>query len=93
MARLHKNVKGGLAGKFVRGVVGEKTFNQAHFIGSSMEKQYDATKATEAAAKAVANEPAIPLPDEEELARIRRRKGRGGGRAATVLTDDERLGG
>lgn len=35
----------------------------------------------------------IPLADEEELERIRRRKGRGGGRASTVLTDDERLGG
>lgn len=38
-------------------------------------------------------EKVIPLPDEEELERIRRRKGRGGGRASTVLTDDERLGG
>lgn len=36
----------------------------------------------------------IPLPDEEELARVRRRKNRGGGRASTVLTsDDEGLGG
>lgn len=39
------------------------------------------------------DEKVIPLPDEEELERIRRRKGRGGGRASTVLTDDERLGG
>jgi hypothetical protein len=39
-------------------------------------------------------EKAIPLPDEEELARQRRRKSRGGGRASTVLTsDDEGLGG
>ena len=38
-------------------------------------------------------EKVIPLPDEEELERIRRRKGRGGGRASTVLTSDEKLGG
>lgn len=38
-------------------------------------------------------EKVIPLPDEEELARARRRRGRGGGRASTVLTEDERLGG
>jgi hypothetical protein len=37
----------------------------------------------------------IPLPDEEELERARRKRNakRGGGRASTVLTDDERLGG
>ncbi len=40
------------------------------------------------------DEKAIPLPDEEELERIRRRRSRGGGRASTVLTsDDEGLGG
>jgi hypothetical protein len=39
-------------------------------------------------------EKAIPLADEEELERLRRRKSRGGGRASTVLTsDDEGLGG
>jgi hypothetical protein len=35
----------------------------------------------------------IPLPDEEELERVRRRRARGGGRASTVLTSDEGLGG
>lgn len=41
------------------------------------------------------NEPIMPIPDEEELARSRRRKNarRGGGRASTVLTnEDDRLG-
>ena len=93
MGRLHKTVKKGLAGRAIRGIVGEKTFDQAHFLGSSLEKQYDATKAAERQAAAIANEPAIPLPDEEELARQRRRTRRSGGRASTVLTDDERLGG
>jgi len=37
----------------------------------------------------------IPLPDEEELERVRRRKAarRSGGRASTVLSEDNRLGG
>lgn len=40
------------------------------------------------------DETVIPLPDEEELERVRRRKNRGGGRASTVLTsNDEGLGG
>lgn len=37
-------------------------------------------------------EKVIPLPDEEELERQRRRKSRGG-RASTVLTNEEKLGG
>lgn len=93
MAKLHKKAKKGLAGSVVRGIVGDKTFDQAHFLGTSMEKQYDATKAAERQAAEIANAPAIPLPDEEELARVRRRRNRTGGRASTVLTDDERLGG
>lgn len=43
--------------------------------------------------KTAEEEPAIPLADEEELARVRRRQRRSGGRSSTVLTDDERLGG
>lgn len=37
----------------------------------------------------------IPLPDEDELERVRRKRNarRTGGRASTVLTDDDRLGG
>lgn len=39
--------------------------------------------------------PVIPLPDEEELERVRRRRNakRAGGRSSTVLTDETRLGG
>lgn len=37
--------------------------------------------------------PAIPLPDEEEIARIRRRRAtRTGGRASTILSDNETFG-
>ena len=94
MGRLHKTVKKYSPGaRLERAIGGDKAFDQVHFLGTGVEKQYDATKAAERQAAEIANQKAIPLPDEEELARIRRRKGRGGGRASTVLTDDERLGG
>jgi hypothetical protein len=94
MGGIHKKVKKySLSQNLIKGAVGDKTYDQAHFLGTSMEKQYDATKAAERQAAAIANEPAIPLPDEEELARQRRRTRRSGGRASTVLTDDEKLGG
>lgn len=43
----------------------------------------------------VSDEGVIPLPDEDELEKVRRRRAarRGGGRASTVLSDDNRLGG
>lgn len=39
-------------------------------------------------------EPVMPMADEEELARVRRRQNsrRGGGRASTVLTNEDRMG-
>jgi ABC-type branched-subunit amino acid transport system substrate-binding protein len=74
----------------------EKAFDAVHPIGTSMEEQYDATKAAEQAAKDAANQPVIPLPDEEEIRRNRRRSAsaRGGGRASTMLSggDRDRLG-
>jgi len=97
MGSLHKKVKKGLAGSVIRGIVGDKTFDQFHPLGTSMEKQYDATKAAEKAAKDAANQPAIPMPDEEELRRKRRKANaaRSGGRASTILTggDSDQLGG
>lgn len=41
------------------------------------------------------SEGVIPLPDEDELERVRRKRNarRGGGRASTILSDDNRLGG
>lgn len=95
MGSLHKKAKKGLAGSIVRGIVGEKTFDDFHPLGTQYEQQYDATKAAEQAAKDVANQKAIPLADEDALERERRRRnsGRRGGRASTVLTDDDRLGG
>lgn len=46
-------------------------------------------------AAAAGGTPVIPLPDEDEIERVRRRRAarRGGGRASTVLSDDDRMGG
>jgi hypothetical protein len=71
----------------------QDTFDDTHPLGTEVENQYDARKEAEAAATAEANKPVIPLPDEEELARVRRRRSRRGtGRSSTVLTDQERFG-
>jgi hypothetical protein len=78
----------------VRKVVGDKNYDTLSPFGAQMEAQYDATKAAEKAADEEASKPVVPLPDEEELARINRRKNsrRGGGRASTVLSSEDRLG-
>lgn len=97
MARLHKNLKNTLGQKLERKIFGEKTYNKLHPIGTSLEKQYDARKEAENAAKDAANQPVVPLPDEEEIKRQQRRKttSRGGGRASTIMTggDQDTLGG
>jgi hypothetical protein len=42
----------------------------------------------------VSNEPVMPMADEEEIKRSKRRtaSARGGGRASTIFTDNDRLG-
>lgn len=71
-------------------------FDDAHVIGETAEKQYDATKAAEAAAKAQEAEPVMPIADEDALKRSRRRSNqrrRYLGRASTILgSDAETLG-
>lgn len=95
MAKLHQNVKSGLAGKLVRGIVGDKTFDQFHPLGTSAVNARNARKAAESAATAAANEPIMPIADEEALARARKKKLTRGnsGRASTILAQDsETLG-
>lgn len=80
--------------KLKRKLMGDKTYDSLHFLGTAAEQQYDATKAAEKAVKEAENEPVIPLPDEEEIARVnRRRSRRNTGRASTIMTDYEGLGG
>lgn len=95
MAKLHKKAKQGLAGTAVRSVVGDKTFDSAHFLGTSAVDARDARKAAERAATDAENEPVMPLADEESLRRSKKkmlsRKNRG--RASTILANDsETLG-
>jgi hypothetical protein len=99
MGQLMKTLKKTPVGKLDRSLMkrvsgSDKTWDQLHPLEKGVEDQYDARKATEKAAAEVENAPVIPLPDEEELERVNRRRGakRGGGRASTVLTD-EALGG
>lgn len=95
MAKLHSNARKGLAGRALRGIVGDNAFDQAHFLGTAAVNQRDATKAAERAAKAAADEPIMPLADEEELQRAKKKSlaRRNRGRASTILsTDSETLG-
>lgn len=92
-ARLEREINKAVLGK----KKGEQLFDSLHPMGTSAEKQYDATKAAEQAARDAANAPVLPLPDEEQLKRYWRRRNaaRGGGRASTILTggDSDTLGG
>lgn len=95
MGSLHKKLKKYSPGAATeRAVLGDDTFDQLHPLGTQAESAYDASKAAEAAAADAEKQAAIPLPDEEELERQRRRRNsrRGGGRASTVLSDEDRLG-
>lgn len=79
---------------------GDKLFDTMHPLGTQAEAQYDATKAAEKAL-ADAQDPenpankVIPIADEEELAKQRRRAraSRRGSTSSNIYTSDERLGG
>jgi hypothetical protein len=88
-------------GSTTRAILGDKKMDEitetTHPLGVQAETAYDAKRASEKALKDAEEnpEPVVPLPDEEELDRVRRRRNarRSGGRASTVLSDDSRLGG
>lgn len=96
MGKLHSNIKKySLAERAARSVVGEKTYDQLHPLGTSLVKQRNATKAAERAATDAANEPVMPIADDEELQRSKRKalSRRNRGRASTILaSDSETLG-
>jgi hypothetical protein len=98
MGKLHKMVrKYSLGQRAGDAIIGKDNMDSIHVLGSQAEASYDARKASEKALKDAEEnpEPVVPLPDEEELDRVRRRRNarRSGGRASTVLSDDSRLGG
>lgn len=92
MPKIHKKLRKISIG---RHIVGDDAFDKAHFLGTSVTNAYDARKEAEAAVKEEENKPVIPMADEETIARVNRRRNarRGGGRASTVLTDYEGMGG
>ena len=73
----------------------KKSWDQLHPLGTQAETAYDAAEASKKALKEAKDEPVIPMADEDALERERRRRNarRTGGRAATVLSDENRLGG
>lgn len=86
MGKLHKEAK---KLNLSYHVLDKDTFEATHPLGTQAEAAYDAKKASEKALKEAEEAPVIPMPDEEEIARVRRRRSarRGGGRESTVLTD------
>lgn len=96
MGKLHKNVKKySFGSKLTRKVIGDKNYDSAHFLGTSAEAARDARKAAEHAATDAANQPIMPIADEEELERSRKKRlsRRNRGRASTILaSESETLG-
>jgi hypothetical protein len=79
-------------------ILDKDTFDALHPMGTQAEAQYDAQKAAEKQLKEMEANPekdVIPLPDEEDIERLRRRKARRGSstRANTVFSTDEGFGG
>lgn len=96
MGKLHKAVKKySLGSRVAQGIIGKENYESIHPLGEQAEAAYDAKKASEKALADAENEPVQVMPDEEEIARVKRRRSarRGGGRSATVLSDADSLGG
>lgn len=85
MTGIHKTINKALP-KEVRTPADKKIAEENISTHESLDRRMNPQVATE-------DETVIPLADEEELARVRRRQRRSGGRSSTVLTDDEKLGG
>lgn len=96
MGRLHKTIKKhDPSQKLERKILGKKNYDSVHPLGTSAEAAYDATKAAERAATDAANAPVMPIADDEELQRSRKKRlaRRNRGRASTILASDaETLG-
>lgn len=73
-----------------------ENFDDIHPLGTQVEQAYDATKAAEAAAATEETKKPQEMPDNERLARLRRKsqmRRRNQGRASTILGNDaETLG-
>jgi len=87
VAALHKFVSNSASQRLLRGVVGQKTYDELHPIGTALVK----------AQTPVTPPPVVPMPDEQQLKASRRRQMTAAqlqrnGRQSTILTDSDRLG-
>lgn len=92
MTKLHKTISKAIP-KEMRDPIDKKISKENISAHESLGRRMDPAKAMEGQEQ----EPVIPLPDEEDIRRSKRRgtAARGGGRASTVLTggNQDRLGG
>jgi hypothetical protein len=87
VANLHKFSKStSISQRLLRGAVGEKTYDKLHPIGTALVK----------AETPLEPAPVVPMPDEEDIKRAKRRATAAqlqrSGRQSTILTDSDRLG-
>lgn len=87
MAKLHKlHSQVTFSGRLSKKVLGKKTYDEMHPIGTAMVQ----------ASAPVPETPVVPMPDEEDLRRARRRSSasqmRRSGRSSTILSDSDQLG-
>ena len=87
MAGVHKTIRNKfLSQRLIRGVVGDKFYDKAHFAGSALVKAETPTPPS----------PVVPMPDEEDIRRAKRRsmatQMQRAGRTSTILSDSGRLG-
>lgn len=86
MAGIHKFHQKLPSQKLSKKIVGEKAYKQAHPVGTSLVK----------AETPVPPPPVVPMPDEEDIRRAKRRSTAAqmqrAGRASTILSDSDRLG-
>jgi len=87
MGKLHKMAKKFDLSNYV---LDKETFDEVHPLGTQAEAAYDAKVAAKKALDTAQNEPVIPLPDEDAIAREAKRRAarRVGGSASTTLTGD-----
>jgi hypothetical protein len=86
MAKLHKFVGKSLGSQAYKGLVGKKTYDELHPLGTALVKAETPEQPA----------PVVPMPDEEDIKRAKRRKTAAqlqrSGRQSTILTDSDRLG-
>ncbi len=87
MTGIHKTIKKVIPKEMRSPVdrkIGDENISTHESLGRTFSPEMPSTE----------EEPAIPMPDEDEIKRSKRRNAamRGGGRASTIFTESDRLG-